>query len=132
MQTSNPFGAVGRSIGLRILCETTHLEPRYTIGLQQDEEGPCLRIQLRNDQSIAVCLVDHVTDPPAVLIEVQEETVQREPVLNLWLPYSARHLHLVHRRDQSWVVATLPEMCSAASVAEARELLARQDELQDD
>jgi len=106
----------------------THLEPRYTIELEQGDQDPCLRIRIRNDQSIAVGVVDHDADAPAVLIQVQEETVQREPVLDLWLPYSARHLHLVYRRDGDWILAPLPEMCTAASVGEARQLLADQED----
>jgi hypothetical protein len=130
MNSDQSLAGVSRAIGLRIHCEFTHLEPRYAITLERDDEGDCLHLRLRNDDGINVEVVDHATEPPSLLLEVQEETVQREPVMDLWLPHSARHQHLVYRREGAWVLEKLPTMQTAATVAEARDLLGQRREPQ--
>ena len=128
MSSDQSLAGVSQTIGLRIHCEFTHLEPRYAITLEHDDEGDYLHLRLRNDDGINVEVVDHASDPPGLLLEVQEETVQREPVMDLWLPHSARHQHLVYRREGVWVLEKLPSLKLAATVAEAHALLGQRPE----
>lgn len=121
----NPFASASQALGLRIDLAATRAEPRFSLVMVHDDHGPRLQIRTRNDQSIAVAVIDLDPDPPGLLIEVREETVQREPVLDLWLPHSTRHLHLLHRRHDGWVVDQLPAASAAATVAEARRQLER-------
>jgi hypothetical protein len=122
------FLAASQALGLQIDLEASHLEPRYSLRIERDEHGQRLRIRTRNDESIAVLVVDLDDATSGLLLEVHEETVQREPILDLWLPYSARHQHLVHCPEDAWVVEPLPGMSTVATVAEARSLLERRGE----
>jgi len=125
MDTIESLRTVCAAIGLRCDVKYTQVEPRFSVVVVADNEGPRLRVRMRADGSVAAIVLDHIADPPGMLLEIQEETVQREPVLDLWLPYSARHLHLVHRSSGGWVVERLPGLSSVATVDEARALLKR-------
>jgi hypothetical protein len=106
-------------LGLRCRCEITHLEPCFTIAAEQADDGPVLNVRLRRDPELGVRLVARCAEAPGLLLEITEETVQREPVMHLWLPHRRRHLILVHRRDGAWSAASLPAASVAQTVAAA-------------
>lgn len=106
-------------IGLRCRCEFSHLESRFTITTEHGLDGPTLHLRLRRDAGLDLRVVERRADPPGLLLEIIEETVQREPVMHLWLPHRNRHQFLVHRRDGVWACDRLPEGGAAGSIGEA-------------
>jgi hypothetical protein len=119
MDTCSALHAACGELGLRCRCEYTHLEPRYTITTEQTADGPALHLRLRREPDLDLRLVAHCVETPGLLLEINEETVQREPVMHLWLPERVRHRLLVHRRDGAWSVTPLPAASPARTVTAA-------------
>ncbi|HOX27306.1 MAG TPA: hypothetical protein PLL30_16365 [Candidatus Krumholzibacteria bacterium] len=113
------LSAACRAVGLECLCAYSHGEPRFRIRIDEFEGAPRLNVSLRNDDSITVHVLDHDRAATGILIAIEEETVQREPVLNLWLPFTARHRYLVLRQRGEWRVVPLPERVRADTVSAA-------------
>jgi len=108
-----------RALGLRCRCELTHTEPRFTIDLEPETDGARLVLTLRNDDSIAHRVIHHDLEVPGLLLSIEEQTVQREPVMDLWLPHAAEHRYVLFRPDTDWRLEALPGLMRADTVREA-------------
>ena len=118
------FEAACRAVGLELGCEASHTEPRFWASLDLTETGPVLNLRYRNDDTITPAVLHHDPAVPGVLFEIVEETVCREPTLELWLPCTNRHRFVVWCQADDWALASLPENVTTATVAEAVALLA--------
>jgi len=111
------------AVGLGCRCELSHSEPRYKLEVVPFQDGENLSLVIRDDGSIVFKVLDHSPSLPGLLLEICEETVCREPVMDLWLPSQARHQHLVHRQGDCWVHSAMPNFIRVGTVAEAMVVL---------
>ena len=118
------FEAACRAVDLGFCCESTHTEPRFSATLDLAETGPTLNLRYRNDDTIMPAVLHHDPAARGVLFEIVEETVRREPTLELWLPCTARHRFVAWHNGEDWALAPLPKDTGAATVAEAVALVA--------
>ncbi len=127
MDAGNSVQAACRDVGLGFRCERSRLELRFSVTLDPDGAGGghCLFLRLGHDSDCTPVVVDHRAAPAALLLAIDENTVQREPVMSLWLPHWQRHLVLAYRRNEDWVLERLPAGAAAATVDEAFALLDR-------
>lgn len=124
------FEAACQAVGLELGCEASRTEPRFRASLDRAETGPILYLRYRNDDTITPAVLHHDPAVPGVLFEIVEETVRREPTLELWLPCTTRHRFVAWRQAEDWTLAPLPESATAATVTEAVALLAtREDDM---
>ncbi len=108
-----------RAVGLDCRCEHLHAEPRFRICIDQKADPPRLRLSIRNDDSIVPRPIHADIDVPAILFEVAEETVRREPTMNLWLPCTDHHRYVVWHEDSEWKAGKLAPMERIETAAEA-------------
>ncbi len=108
-----------RALGLRCRCELSHTEPRFTIDLEQEADGARLALTLRNDDSIVHRVVHCDLEVPGLLLSIAEQTIQREPVMDLWLPQTAEHRYVLFRPADRWRLEALPGLVQAETVREA-------------
>ncbi len=111
--------AACRAVALDLHCECEHTEPRFKAELDHSGSSPRLFLRLRNDDTIMPAALHHDPAVPGLLFEIVEETVQREPVLKLWLPHTARHRFVVWRNCEGWMIDALPEYVPVETVAAA-------------
>jgi hypothetical protein len=124
MYQDNSLKNCCRQLGIRCVCEYSHVEPRFRLDLHRDEVGPVLSLTLRNDDAFTARVVDCDPRLPGFLLEVMEETVVREEQLGLWLPSKQPHLFLVRSLDHGeggadWVVQRPPRGTLPRTAAEA-------------
>ena len=108
-----------RAIDLDLRCESTPAEPRFSAALDLSGTNPILDLRYRNDGTITPAMLHHDPAVPGVLFEIVEETVRREPVLELWLPSTVRHRFVAWRDGGNWTLAPLPGDTGPVTVAEA-------------
>jgi len=112
-----------RALGLRCRCEASHTEPRFTLELAADDGAPQLTLVQRDDGGVTHNVAHLDLEVPGLLLEVTEETVQREPVMNLWLPHTASHRYVLYRSGEQWRLGALPGLARFETVGEAVAIL---------
>ncbi len=112
-----------QALGLACRCEQSPAEPRFTIGLDQDAPEPRLVLTLRDDGAVAAAVLHCDGDVPGLLLCLEEQSLRREPVMDLWLQDNRAHRFVVYRDTARWRVAGLGEDAAPATVREALALL---------
>jgi hypothetical protein len=115
-----------RSVGLALTVQHTRLVPRAALGITPDDP-PSLLLTMAEDEPADVRVLDVDGDARAFLVLLTEERVQREPVMNLYLPRSTSQRLLVHREQGAWRVTELPDGPRIQTVEQARQALAGRD-----
>jgi hypothetical protein len=108
-----------RAVGLDCRCEHLHAEPRFRVAIDQSASRPLLYLAIRNDDSIGPHPLHLDPDLPGILFEVTEETVLREPELEVWLPHTELHRYVAWREGGVWKVGKLGERERADTAAGA-------------
>ena len=112
-----------QALGLACRCEHLPGEPRFSIDLDHHASEPRLVLTLRGDGAIAPAVVHCDDAVPGLLLCLEERSLQREPVMDLWLPDSRAHRYVVYRDATRWRVASLRDDATPTTVREALDLL---------
>ena len=123
MELRRSVHAACQAVGLGCHREFNHTEPRFRLSIERRDDEDYLRLVLRNDDTFEPEVVDCCTEPRGFVLQLSEETVQREPVLGIWLPKTCYHMFLVHRADGAWALDRLPGGRRDWTVAEAEAAL---------
>ena len=108
-----------RALGLRCRCEASKTEPRFSLTIEPTSPAQTLVLTIRDDGSVQHAVTHLDLDVPGVLLSLTEDTVQREPVLDLWLPHEAVHRFLIFRAGDQWRVEPMPGLAPPATVRDA-------------
>ncbi len=127
MEQQRSLHAACQAVGLGCSREFNHTEPRFSISIERRDDLDYLRLVLRNDDTFEPEVLDCCRESRGFVLQLSEETVQREPVLDIWLPMTRYHVILVHRSGDAWALARLPDGRRAWTVAEAEAALKRAD-----
>jgi hypothetical protein len=129
MSATGEFADACAAVGLRFRSEFSPHEPRFRLALEAGASPACLVLVVRGHGTIGQGPAIADPDLPGVLLTVLEETVRKEPVMDLWLAHTVHHRYVVWRVQRRWQLERVPDHAPAATPMEAvRQVLGAADD----